>query len=207
MNKKKDPIKVTISTYDEIAEEYCGNTLLKGDRNFQIRMMDRMLDMLQDNPRIIDLGCGDGRDTSYLDQKGADVVGIDLSGKMVEIARDNYPQGTFIQNEMRETIFPDNTFNGVWASASIIHLSRTQFPGLLKEVARILIKDGIFVFSFKEGKKEGFEGAEDRQRYFTYYTVNEIRRHLKYFKVIDFVRCPKEIMGSKFIYCFAKKTI
>ncbi|MGM0405560.1 MAG: class I SAM-dependent DNA methyltransferase, partial [Thermoplasmatota archaeon] len=110
-NNSSNPLMMTIKSYDKIAEDYCGTTLEGGDREFQEKMIDITLKYLPKKPRVIDLGCGDGRDTNYLHQKGADVVGIDLSQGMINLARQNHPKIAFFKQDMRETVFPDDTFH------------------------------------------------------------------------------------------------
>lgn len=201
-----DPVKRTIEDYDQIAEEYCKKTEEEGDREFHERMLDRTLNFLPSEPRVIDLGCGDGRDTEYMRKKGVDVVGIDLSGSMIDLARKKYPESAFIQADMRDTVFPDDSFHGAWASASLINLPKSEFSRVEKEVYRIVEPEGIFAFSFKEGDREGFEESvvEGHERYYSYYTLDEIEDELNLFDMVKSERCPKKIFGSDFIYCWAR---
>lgn len=203
-----DPLATTINSYDEIAEEYCERTLEEGDREFQEKMLDRTLNQLGEGARIIDLGCGDGRDTSYLCEKGADAVGIDLSRSMIDLARRKHPDCAFIQSDMLDLIFPNDTFQGAWANASIINMPKSELSHIEKEVHRILGPEGIFVFSIKEGEREGFEDngvIEGYPRYFSYYTPEEIKERLNLFNIYQVVKCPEKIFGSDFSYCFARK--
>ena len=203
-----DPIKKTIKSYEEKGEKYCDRTSEGGDREFQEKMMDKTLRVLKTNkPRIIDLGCGDGRDTAYFREKGLDVTGIDLSKEMISIARKKYPDCTFLQMDMRDTIFPDDTFNCAWASASLIHIPKKELSHVEKEVYRILEPGGLFVFNFKIGEGEGYEKTEtmeDQKRYFSYYTLDEMKKSLNLFDIIDSEKCPTKVFDSEFIYCWAR---
>ncbi|MEF8832304.1 MAG: methyltransferase domain-containing protein, partial [Candidatus Thermoplasmatota archaeon] len=175
-----DPIERTMRTYDQIAEEYCKKTESEGDRKFQKKMLDRTLSFLPSNPRIIDLGCGDGRDTQYLQEKGADVVGIDLSKSMIDLARKKYPECTFLQSDMRDTVFPDDTFQGAWASTSLSNVPKSELSKVEKEIYRIVEEGSIFCFSFKVGEGEGFEESliEGFETYQSYYTLEELKKDL-----------------------------
>lgn len=203
-----DPIKKTIRSYEEKGEDYTDRTSEGGNREFQEKMMDKTLKILNTNkPRIIDLGCGDGRDTAYFREKGLDVTGIDLSNEMISIARKKYPDNTFLQMDMRDTIFPDDTFNCAWASASIIHFPKKELSHVEKEVYRILEPEGIFAFSFKVGEGEGYEKTEtmeDNERYFSYYTLEDIKKALNLFDIVESKECPSNIFGNEFIYCWAR---
>lgn len=203
-----DPIQKTIKEYDEIAEEYCKKTEQEGDREFHEKMLDKSLRYFDTNskPRVIDLGCGDGRDSRYMKEKGVDVVGIDLSQGMVNLARKKDPKIAFLQMDIRDTVFPDNTFHGAWASASLNNLPKSELSKVEKEVYRILEPGGIFAFSFKEGEGEGFEESvvEGHERYCSYYLLEEIKKKLNLFELIDIRRCPGEVFGSDFIYCWGR---
>jgi len=201
-----DPIERMMRTYDEIAEEYCEITERDGDRKFQKKMLDKTLDFLPSNPRLIDLGCGDGRDTQYLQEKGADVVGIDLSRGMIDLARKKYTNCAFLHSDMRDTVFPNNTFQGTWASTSLSNIPKSELSSVEKEIYRILEKGSIFCFSFKVGEGEGFEESlvEGFETYHSYYTLNELKVELNLFEVIDSKGYPGEIFNSEFMYCWAR---
>ncbi len=204
----EDPVLRTINSYDQVAEEYTARTRIEGDRKFCEKMLDRTSDILPPKPRIIDLGCGDGRDVAYLGRKGADVVGIDLSAEMVKLARRANPHQTFLKMDMRNTVFPDESFHGIWASASIIHIPKAQIHTLEREVYRILEPQGVFAFSFKLGEGEGFEkcGAmKEHPRYFVYHTLEDVRHLFKKFEITDHVEYPHKVLDSLFMYCWAVK--
>lgn len=201
-----DPIQRTMKTYDKIAEEYCRKTENEGDREFQKKMLDRTLSFLPSNPRIIDLGCGDGRDTKYLREKGADVVGIDLSESMIDLARRKYTGCTFLHSDMRDTVFPDDTFQGAWASTSLSNVPKSELSSVEKEIYRILEQGSIFCFSFKVGDGEGFEESiiEGFETYQSYFTLEELKNELNLFNVIDSREYPGEIFNNDFMYSWVR---
>lgn len=204
----EDPVERTIASYDMDAKEYTKRTLNSGDRSFCQDMMDRTLDMLPDTPRILDIGCGDGRDTAYFDNKGADVVGIDLSCEMIGIARQSYPKCTFLIMDMRDTTFLPGAFDCVWASASFIHIPSSQIPLFETEIDRILSDEGIFAFSYKLGRGEGYEYTESMRnypRYNVYHEPQDIADLFKLFDVIEQYICSEKVFGSRFAYCWAVK--
>ncbi len=201
-----DHIERTIKAYDEIAEEYCKKTEQEGNREFQKEMLDKTLRYLDSKARIIDLGCGDGRDTQYLKEKGMDVIGIDLSRSMINLARKKNPRATFLQMDIRDTVFPENIFHGAWASTSLTNFPKSELSKAEKEIYRIVEPGGIFAFSVKEGEGEGFEESvvEGHERYCSYYSLDEIKEKLNLFEVMDSRRCPEEVFGYDFIYCWAR---
>ena len=203
----EDPVWDTIKAYDTATEDYCRKTLSSGDRDFQEKMMDRTLNMLPSEPRILDLGCGDGRDAAYLTDRGADTIGMDLSKEMVKLARKKFPELEFIRMDMRELGLNKDHFDCVWASASVIHIPGEQLRELEREIIRVLKPGGIFAFSYKVGQGEGFEYGEsmkDKKRYFVYHTEKSIRNGFDELEIIDVVEYPGNILGSSFAYCWMK---
>ena len=206
-----DVVKRTIESYDAIAERYCKRTMIPEVREFEHQLLDRFLAMIDaERPRILDIGCGDGRDTAYLREKGAGVIGIDLSEGMLAVARREHPECTFLKMDMRRLEFPDRSFHGVWASGCIYHLPKRELPQAFREVRRILKPGGIFSFNFKRGEGEGMEEEPKSfggyPRYFAYYSVEEIERLLNQtgFK-LELVRdYPWEVFGDRIVHLWAR---
>ena len=77
-----DVVKNTIETYDKIAEEYAKTW---GDINLIKKYADLFLRFLKGR-KILDVGCGPGRDSEYFSERGLEVTGIDLSRNFLKIA-------------------------------------------------------------------------------------------------------------------------
>ena len=73
--------------------------------------------------RMGDLGCGPGHVSAFLAGHGADVIGVDLSARMVEIARERVPEAEFVQGDLRDLPLPDASLSGAVALYSLIHLA------------------------------------------------------------------------------------
>jgi ubiquinone/menaquinone biosynthesis C-methylase UbiE len=78
-------------------------------------------------------------------EAGFEVVGIDFSEKMLKLARKNVPQATFVRKNMTKMDFADNSFDGLTAFYSIIHVPREKHSLLFKSFNRILRPDGIML--------------------------------------------------------------
>ncbi len=204
-NRGGSEILTTISTYDRIADDFRKHTLDEGDRDYQEALLRRTMDMLCPSPRILDLGCGDGRDTSFLNSLGADATGLDLSHSMIRLARKNYPDCTFVLGDMRRTPFHDDTFHCVWASASVIHIPKRELSMVEREIHRVLRPEGILSFSFKEGTGEGYQNDPyNEPRYYSYYTLHELEQRLSSFRSLSHETYPGEIMGNRFTHCWLR---
>jgi len=104
---------------------------------------------LEKGKSILDLGCGTGRTTHYLQKKGLKVKGIDISKAMIEGAKKNNPEIDFEIGDARELDIPSDSLDYVLFSFNgldYIHPEKSRLK-TLNEINRILKKDGIFIFS------------------------------------------------------------
>ena len=128
--------------------------------------------------RVLDAGCGIGRDVEYLMEDGFDVIGIDASRNMVAEAKKNVPKGKFKIMDFRKMSFKDNSFDGIWAMHSLDHISKKEIVKVLKELARVLEKGGVLYLAVYEGMGElEVKKAEymDEARHFYLYREKEMR--------------------------------
>ncbi len=121
------------------------------------------------SPRVIELGCGNGRDAKEIIKYTNDYIGVDLSEKFIEEARKESPRINFQLADFEKYIFPQGV-DIVFAFASLIHADETSFKNLLKKVYSALDKDGIFYISLKHGEykevtKEDYLGARTNYLY------------------------------------------
>jgi len=89
--------------------------------------------------RVLDLDCGPGWETQALHTRGSEAIGRDLSAAFCSYARREYPADDHIGGDMNFLPFAANSFSGVWACVSMLHIAREDMPAVLSEVARILI--------------------------------------------------------------------
>jgi SAM-dependent methyltransferase len=97
--------------------------------------------------QVLELGCGPGVPVARMLSRHFAVVGVDISWEMVRLARRNAPRAAFLQADMASVAFRPNTFAGVVAFYSLIHVSRVHHAGLLARVHRWLRPDGVLVAS------------------------------------------------------------
>jgi len=90
---------------------------------------------------------------------------------MLLAGRERYP-GPYLQGDLRSIPLPSQSMNGVWASASLLHLPRDEFYQALHECARVLASGGLIYISLREGEGERWQAevwGEDYQRFYTYW--------------------------------------
>ena len=102
--------------------------------------------------RILDAGCGSGRDAKAFASKGYEVEGFDASAEMVRLASEF--TGLRIRHMTFDQMGWSEHFDGVWASASLLHVSRAELPYVAQRFQRALKQGGAWYVSFKHGTEE-----------------------------------------------------
>jgi len=100
---------------------------------------------------VADIGSGPGLITAHLDGLGVPVLGIDLSPRMVELARATYPGLRFEVGSMTGLDAPDGRFAGIVAMYSIIHIPEPVLPKVFAEFRRVLAPGGQLLVAFQVG--------------------------------------------------------
>lgn len=162
-------MNTTIDFYNKKAKSYSDNTLGVNFRNIQ----EQFCGLLPGQKYILDFGCGSGRDSKYFLSQGYVVDAIDGSVELCKIASAN--TGIEVRQMMFQELDEADKYDGIWACASILHLSKGTLVDVLKRMLRALKSDGIIYTSFKYGE---FEGERDG-RYFTYFTEDSFAEFLK----------------------------
>lgn len=156
-----------IEYYNQNADEFY-NGSVNADMSY---WRDRFLKYIPDGGRILDAGCGSGRDSKAFIKQGYSVVAFDASREMCKRASELIGQEVW-QMRFDEMSFEDE-FDGVWACASLLHVSENEIEDVLEKIKASLQKDGILYASFKYG-----EGTTERKsRFFfnhTEYSLTDI---------------------------------
>lgn len=129
---------------------------------------NRFLSYLPKQASILDLGCGTGRDSLYFKNLGYSVLPLDASEKMCEIATSTTGIKA-IKKTFEELCFKEQ-FDGIWACASLLHVSRGSLPQILCRINKSLTPKGILYMSFKYGNSS----YEKNGRFFTDLTEDDI---------------------------------
>lgn len=159
--------QATIAIYDEKIDEYAA--LTEGVPH-DLARFERALPR---NARVLDYGCGPGTSAAYLAKQGHIADAFDASEKMVTHAQNQQGvtawQATFDQFEAPET------YDGIWASFSLLHASPEDIPRFLRRIRAALKNEGCFYIAMKLGSGRH---RDDLQRLYTYVSETELRELL-----------------------------
>jgi ubiquinone/menaquinone biosynthesis C-methylase UbiE len=137
-----DKENVVKKGYDGITEEYQAN---RGKFDHR-KELTQFAALLPENAKILDVGCGAGVPVAqFLAEYGFDVTGIDFSENMLKLARKNVPKATFINKDMNELDFAANSFDGLTAFYSIIHVPKEKHYSLFESFHRVLKPEGMML--------------------------------------------------------------
>lgn len=155
--------QITISEY-----QLSANSFREGTWNHDVSQnRDALVAAMPKNPgKILDLGCGPGRDLVAFKELGHDVVGLDATPAFVEMART--ASGCEVWQQCFESLdLPPETFDGVFANASLIHVPRSAALAVLKNLWGTLVPGGAMVMSVARGEGEGYTQRPTGNRYIT----------------------------------------
>ena len=128
--------------YSRIAKEYNSITVKTTSQANPF-----MLDVVgvESGTRVLDIACGPGWLSRDAANRGADVVGLDLAEKMLDVARANCPQGEFHQGEADRLPFEDGSFDAVVCSLGILHFPDPETA--MTEAHRVLVSGGKYAIT------------------------------------------------------------
>ena len=158
----------TIDYYNLNAENFIENT-----QNVDMYLaQDRFLRLLDENASILDFGCGSGRDTRYFLDKGYQVTATDGSAELCRRA------SVFTGIEVKEMMFEEldeiDTYDGIWACSSILHLPKIELLPVICKMCMALKDSGVIYTSFKYSDFEGVRNG----RYFTDFNEDSFKEFI-----------------------------
>jgi ubiquinone/menaquinone biosynthesis C-methylase UbiE len=185
-----DPTRRTQETYDVIAARY-----LEKARDLAALepYLDAFAQALAPGARVVDLGAGPGIDTALLRARELRAIGLDFSLGMLRAGVGEWP-GTRVQGDARRLPFATGGVDGVWANASLLHLTRVDAMGALAEVRRILRRGGVLFMTMKAGSGAATDRAPyGLPRFFQYWSDAELDAALDT-HAFDVLTCTTDIL-------------
>ena len=134
---------------------------------------DKFEAYIPDGGSVLDAGCGSGRDSLAFKNDGYSVLAFDASHEMCRLATKLLAQKVF--QMCFEQINYDEEFDGIWACASLLHVSMVELPKTIAKLYKALKKKGVMYASFKYG-----EGMTRRgERTFSDFTESTVQKLMK----------------------------
>lgn len=160
---------ITLRHYNEHADSFW-----EGTRDHDVSQNRNALVEHLDGPgpyRILDFGCGPGRDLKAFRELGHEVIGLDGSERFVELAR-SYSGCEVWQQDFLQLKLPHEYFDGIFANAALFHVPSQELPRVLKELWATLKPGGVLFSSNPRGEnEEGWSG----ERYGVFYNLERWR--------------------------------
>jgi ubiquinone/menaquinone biosynthesis C-methylase UbiE len=173
----------TIESYDKNATEFS----IKFKQLMEFQKLDEFptfLNLLK-GPKILDLGCGAGDHTLFFKEQGFQAIGIDLSESMIQLCKKKGIDAEVM--DIENLTFSNNTFDGIWATTSLLHIEKKNITPVIKKMYDILKKEGTLHVCVKKGRGEEliFDKNSSQKRFFAFWEEEELIKQFEpYFEVI-----------------------
>lgn len=162
----KEKEEIVRKGYDKLAEKY--QVIRHAFDNEE--ELGEFTSLLPRKAKVLDVGCGTGVPVAEsLVEKGFDVTGIDFSDNMLKLARKNVPKAKFVLKDMTKLNFEADSFDGLTALYSIIHLPRKKHFSLFQSFHRILKQEGIMLICLGPDEWEATDKYCDTEMFWSHY--------------------------------------
>lgn len=154
-----DRNKESVKTYNKAAKNY-------QEKVMKMDLYDDTYDKFcwlidKKNPEILEIACGPGNVTKYLNSKRPDfmILGIDLAPSMIELAKISNPRADFMIMDCRHISRLNKKFDAIVCGFCMPYLSKQECSKMIGDFSKLLKPGGLLYFSTMEGNydKSGFE--------------------------------------------------
>ncbi len=192
----------TIDTYNKSAQALARKF---NDLGVRISDIEEVFNLLnKENSKVIEIGCGNGRDAEEIIKHTNDYLGLDISEELIKLAQEKVPQGNFLVADVTSFEFPKN-MDIIFAFASLIHLNREDLKKVLDKIYRNLNSKGIVRISMKysDEYKEVTKEDEFGIRTYYHYSLNDIKELSYQFHLLK--NLENDLRGQKWIEIMLQK--
>ncbi|MBO5198306.1 MAG: class I SAM-dependent methyltransferase [Lachnospiraceae bacterium] len=168
-------------------------------------LLERFYEVVKEGGAVLDLGCGSGRDGLALLDHGFDVTLLDGCEEMCRLAEAH--TGLDALHMRFEEMDFDEAFDGIWASASLLHVKEEDMTDVYHRLIRSLVPGGVLYVSYRHGSFKGMRG----ERYFCDFTWTEFKKKLEEFPELEVIETwksmdlRKEHAGEKWLNVLLRK--
>lgn len=194
------------SAYDTVAADYATHLPdTRAEADLDLAVLDELIASVtaSGSAPVLDAGCGTGRITRYLADRGCAVEGVDVSPGMISAARRAHPDLTFTVASMSDLPFRAGTFAGVLLWYSTIHTPPDRLPLIFAETTRVLRPGGHLLVAFQAGV--GTHDLAPTYRRFGHdirltrhlFDVDGVAKHLRSAGLLETCRLVRAARGSE----------
>ena len=144
--------------WEEVSETYANQRDPTGS---DADLLADLVELVGADATVLDVGCGDGARTLANLPEGS--VGLDVSRRGLELARETVPGARLLQGEMTQLPLATDSVDAVTAYHAVFHVPRADHPGVYREFARVLRPDGTLLMTLPGGRfetvREGWMGG------------------------------------------------
>lgn len=137
--------------WNKIAKKYSELVSRSDDSVYHKKLVPLVIKMIQDysiGKKVLDVGCGDGYLSNLLDERGYEVLGVDVSGELIKIAKSRYKNPKFLQmNASKIEEHLEDQYKIIVSNFSLHSMADKEARGFLASTKRLLGKNGLLVFS------------------------------------------------------------
>lgn len=166
MEKKTQTIRTYNKSAKALAEKFDGI----GARIADIE--ETFAPLNKEQPAVLEIGCGNGRDAMEILRRTNQYLGIDISDELIKLAKEKNPNGTFIVADIEHYQLPEN-LDAIFAFASLIHVPKESLKKILADGLKALNAGGVFRISMKRANEYTETTTEDKFGTRTYYLHSE----------------------------------
>lgn len=171
------------STYNRIAKDWFKE---HKEDTWWIEGINRFISFLRPNALVLDVGCGAGLKSKYIIEKRLQIVGIDFSREMIEIAKQKVKKGEFYVMDLKDIMKLPQLFDGILVHQVLIHFPKKEIKNILQIIISKLRQKGYLYIVVKEKKTESKEEeiitendyGYKYSRFFSYFNLDELENHL-----------------------------
>lgn len=189
-----DAYQETFETWNKIAKVY-------EDKYMNLPLYndtyDSFLNLLPKRAKILDVGCGPGNVSKYLldHQPDLEILGVDISQNMVDLASKNLPKAQFKVLDFRNLDQLQTSFQGIICGFGLPYLSSGDVKVFFNQCDQLLYPDGILYISFVPGHETDshfITGMNGLRVYFNYHDPKKIKTLLgnHQFKLLEQMEVP-----------------
>ena len=177
-------------TLRETYNKYAGERETYAMQDWKLELRSKFLSLLQNEQKrtLLEIGAGTGRDSKFFQDQGLDVVCIDLSPAMVELCKQKGL--TAYVMDMADIQLPAGSFDAVYSMNSLLHLTKAEFPLVLRNIDRLLKTDGVVFIGMYGGRDHEGVWENDSyhpKRFFSFFTDEHLKQEVeKVFDIISF---------------------